>query len=70
MEKGYRLQDWIDLPAKKGTNVISPPKVTNIPNTLVILTINVEEDELKVPEVSRIERPVKAQPVASVNVSS
>ena len=68
MEEGYRLEDWMDLPTEGVTNVISPSRVANILNALAVLTINVEGDDPSVPEVSRIEHPVEAQPVMSVSV--
>ncbi len=60
MEEGYCLENWMDLPAEEGTDVISPPKVINILNVAAALTINVEEDEASDPEASRLERSIEA----------
>ena len=50
--KVFRLEDWMDLPVEGGTDVISPPRVTNIPRPVVALKINVEEEEPIIPEAS------------------
>ena len=40
----------MDLPKESGTDVISPPRVTNILRALVALMMNVEGGDLLVPE--------------------
>ena len=34
---GFRLEDWMNLPTEKGTDVISPPRVTNISDARTVL---------------------------------
>lgn len=69
-EPSFRDEDWMDLPHKEGQDVISPPRITNIPRTTATLTINLEEEELKVPEASRIRSPLRTETVASVSTPS
>ena len=70
MEEGYHLEDWIDLSEEDDTDVIPPPRVTNIPSALAALTINIEEDKVSVPEVTCLRHPIEAQPVSSISVYS
>ena len=70
MEDGYHVEDWMDLPEEEGTYVISLPNVTSILSASATLTINIEEDEVSVPEVTRLRHPIEAQPITSVSVSS
>ena len=60
----------MDIYVEMGTNVISPPRVTNIPRSLAALTFNLEENEPEVLEASRIDYVIKAQPIASTSVLS
>ena len=52
-EPGFRDEDWMDLPREEGHDVISPPRVTNIPRATAALTINLEEEEPEIPERKR-----------------
>ena len=56
------------MPMEAGTDVISPPRITNIPRASTTLTINMGEDELSIPEASQLKRPIEAQPVASMSI--
>ena len=53
-EPGFRDEDWMDLPYEEGHDVISPPRVTNIPKATAALTISLEEEEPVIPEASHI----------------
>ena len=46
---GFYLEDWMDLPREEGTNMVSPPRVTNIPQPAVVLTIEVGEENFAIP---------------------
>ena len=54
-EPGFRDEDWMDLPREEGHNVISPPRVTNIPRATTTLTISLEEEEPEIPEASQLD---------------
>ena len=58
----------MNFPREEGIDVISPPRVTNIPSTPAALTVNLEEDETTIPEATCLRYPIEVQPV--VNVSS
>ena len=60
----------MDLPSEEGHDVISPPWVTNIPRATVALTISLEEEELVIPEASRIRSPIRTETVASASTPS
>ena len=60
----------MDIPKETSTNVMSLPRITNIPRALAILTVNVGEDESSVPKASQLERSVEAQLVTNTSVSS
>ena len=64
---GIHQEDWMDMVVDElGMDVIFPPRVTNIPRSTTILTVNAEEeDEPRLLEAMRLDRVVKAQPVAS-----
>ena len=65
---GFYPEDWMDIPADElGMNVISPLRVTNTLQSVMVLTINVEENEPEVLEAARLDRVVEAQPVASTS---
>ena len=68
MKEDFRLEDWMDLPTEEGTNVISLPRIINIPSAPAALTINFEEGEVSVPEVCRLGRSIEVQAVASTTV--
>ena len=59
----------MDLPQEEGTDMISPLRVTNIPSALAALTINLEGDEVAVPEATRLRYPIEVQPITSVSSS-
>ena len=67
---GFRDEDWMDLPREEGYDVISPPRVTNIPRATTALTINLEEEEPEIPEASRIRSPIRTETVASASTPS
>ena len=58
---GFRPEDWIELLEEEaGTNVISPPRVTNIPRPAGTLTVNVEEYEPNPLEATKLNRTIEA----------
>ena len=69
-EPGFRDEDWMDLPYEEGHDVISPPRVTYIPRATAALTISLEEEELAIPETSRIRSPIRTETVASASTPS
>ena len=68
--EGFRLEEWMDLHVETSMNMISPPRVTNIPRLSASLTVNLEEGELEVPEASQLDHAIDAQQVASTSVPS
>ena len=57
-EPGFRDEDWMDLPHEEGHDVISPPRVTNIPRATAALIISLEEEEPEILEASCIRSPL------------
>ena len=60
----------MDFPSEEGLNVISSPRITNIPSSLATLTVGLDEDEPIIPEARRTGPRIQAEPVPSVSVPS
>ena len=58
----------MDLPVEEGTDVISSPRMTNIPRPAATLTIEVGEIDPKISEASQLNRAIEAQPVKSTSI--
>ena len=65
---GFHSEDWMDLPREEGTDVISPPRVTNFPPPASVMKIKVGEEDSAILEVSQLDHVIEAQLVASVSV--
>ena len=64
-EPGFWDENWMDLPYEEGHDVISHPRVTNIPKSAAVLTISLEDKEPAIPEASHIRSPIRTEMVAS-----
>ena len=60
----------MELLREEGLDVISPPRVTNIPSASAALTVGLEEDDSLIPEVRHVESPIDTELVASVSIPS
>ena len=69
-EAGFREEDWMNMPLEEGYEVISPPRITNIPRAPAVLTISLEDEEPAILEAIRVRFPIRTELVASVNVPS
>ncbi len=69
-EGGFRDEDWMDLPREEGHDVISPPRVTNIPSAPAALTIGLEDEEPAIPEARLTQSLIRAEPIASISTPS
>ena len=50
--------------------MVSPPRVTNIPQPAVVLTIEVGEENFAIPQASWLDHAIEAQPVTCVSIPS
>ena len=60
----------MDIPREEGLNVISPPRITNIPSASATMTVGLEEDKPAIPEARLIGPWIEVEPVPSINVPS
>ena len=58
------------IPREEGLNVISPPRITNIPSAPAALTIGLEGDKTVIYEARRTGPRIQAELVTSVSVPS
>ena len=60
-EEGFRDEDWMEMPREVGYDVISPPRVTNIPSSPAALTIGLGDKETAIPEARRAGSPIQTE---------
>ena len=70
MAKGFQDEDWMDIPSEEGLNVISPPRITNIPSVMAALMVGLDEDEPAIPETRHTGPRIQAEPAPSISVLS
>ena len=58
VEAGFCDEDWMDMPLEEGHDVISPPRITNIPRAPAVLTVSLEDEEPTILEAIHVRSPI------------